>query len=72
MQYLIAFCCRPEATSDVISGANAGQVGMGAVVKFADSSSNRSRDIGLRLPHLVTNDDDTGVRRSSHKGVLSN
>ena len=27
-----------------------------------------SRDI--RLPHFVTNDDDAGVRRSSHKGKM--
>ena len=40
-----------------------GQVGMDALVKFGDSSSNASRDI--RLPHCVTNDgDDTGVCRS--------
>ena len=38
-------------------------------VKFGDSASHRSRDI--RLPHFVTNDNDdndAGVRRSSHKG----
>ena len=35
-------------------------------VKFGDSKSNRSRDI--RVSHFVKNDDDTGVRKSSHKG----
>ena len=40
-----------------------------ARVKFGDSRSNRSRDI--RLSPFVTNDyddDDAGVRRSSHQG----
>ena len=31
---------------------------MDVPVKLGDSSSNGSRDIGLRLPHFVTNDDD--------------
>ena len=43
---------------------------MKARVKFGDSRSNPSRDI--RLPHFLTNEDDdnddAGVRRSSHKG----
>ena len=39
---------RPEVVSDVISGANVGQVGMDVPVKFGD----RARDI--RLPHFVT------------------
>ena len=33
VQYLIAFRSRPEAASNVISGANVGQVGMDASVK---------------------------------------
>ena len=37
--------CRPEVVSDVISGANVGQVDMDVLVKFGDSRSNRSRDI---------------------------
>ena len=49
--------------SDVISGANVGQVGVDVPVKFGDSSQNSSRD--TRLPHFVTDDDDdTGVRQS--------
>ena len=68
MQYLIAFCCRPEATSNVISGADVGQVGVdvgpqktignsrrGYRFKLGDFRSNNSRDI--RLPHFVANDD---------------
>ena len=35
--------------------------------KFCEFRSNRSRDI--RLPHFVTNGDDTSLCRSSHKGV---
>ena len=58
VQYLIAFCSQIEATSDVISGAIGGQVGMDVRVKFSDSSSNGSRDI--RLPHFMTNDDHAG------------
>ena len=74
VQYLIAFCSRPEVVSDVISSANVGQVCLDVPVKsvkFGDSRSNRSRDIApLRLPHFVTNDNDdndAGVRRSSLK-----
>ena len=54
------FCCnfRPEVVSDVVSGANVGQVGMDVHAKFCDSGSNGSQDI--RLPHIVTNDDDDG------------
>ena len=53
--------CQPEVDSDVISGV------VIKPVKGSDSRSNRSRDI--RVPHFVTNDDDdTGVRPSSHKG----
>ena len=68
-QYSIAFCSQLEATSDVISSANVGQVGMDALVKIGDSRSNRSRD--KRESHFAMNDDDnvdTSVRRSSHKG----
>ena len=36
---------RPEVVSDVISGANVGQVGMDVPVKLGDSSSTGSRDI---------------------------
>ena len=39
--------------SDVISGADVGQVGMDVRVEFGYSRSNRSLDI--RLPHFVTN-----------------
>ena len=39
---------RPEVDSDVISGANVGQVGMGVPVKFGDSIPNGSRDIQQR------------------------
>ena len=66
MQFIIAFFSRLEETSDVISGENVGQIGVGVPVQFGGSRSHRSRDI--RLPFFVTNDDnDTGVRRSSHK-----
>ena len=34
--------------------------------KFDDSRSNRSRDV--RVSHFVMNDNDAGLRRSSHKG----
>ena len=64
--------CQPEVVSDVISGTVKDPTGV-KVVKFGDSRSNRSRD--LRLPHFVTNscnddddNDDAGVRWSSHKG----
>ena len=57
---------RPEAATDVISGAFVDPIGMKVRVKFDDSRSNHSSDI--RLPHLVTTDDDTGVRRSSREG----
>ena len=61
----MAFCSRPEAGKDVISGAHVEQVGMDVRVKSGDSRSNRSRD---GLPYFVTNDDDAGLRRSSHQG----
>ena len=34
VQYLIAFCSRPEVTRDVISGANVGLVGLEVHVIF--------------------------------------
>ena len=40
--------------------------GLKVPVKFGVSTSNSSRD--MRLPHFVTNDDDTGVGRSLQKG----
>ena len=45
VQYLIAFCSRPKAASDIISGVAVEQVGMGVLIKFCNSRSNRSRDI---------------------------
>ena len=70
VQYLIAFCTRPDATSDVVSGVAYRPIGVMVHAKFNDSRSNRSRDI--RLPQFVTNVDDNdknaGVRRSSRKG----
>ena len=49
-----------------MSGENVGQISMDVPAQFGDSSSNGSRD--MRLPHFVTNDNDAGVCRSSHKG----
>ena len=76
--------------SDVITGANVGQVGIDVPAKFGDSIPNGSRDIQRRTAvcsifdrflnfdncqpevtaSLCKNDDndDAGVRRSSHKG----
>ena len=69
MQYLIAFCSRSEASSDVISDGTVGQAGTDTPDKFGGSSSHGSRDI--RLSHFVMNDHyDAGVRRSSHKGKM--
>ena len=42
-------CRRPEATSDVISGRTAGQVGVDEPVKLGDSISNGSRNIRQRI-----------------------
>ena len=42
--------CRPEATSDVISGARLKYVDMDVRAKFSDSRLNRSRDIHIRQP----------------------
>ena len=44
-QYLIAFCRRPEVTSDVISGKFLGAVVPDNLVKFCDPRLNRSREI---------------------------
>ena len=55
----------PEVVSAVISGIIIDPTCLKDPVKFGNSRSNRSRDI--RLPHFVTNEDDTGVRWSSHK-----
>ena len=57
-EYLTAFCSRPEATSDVISGVAVEYVGMDVRMTCGDSRSNRSR-----ITHFVMNDE----RRSSHK-----
>ena len=56
-----------KIATDFISCASVGQVGMKVPEKLDDSSSNGSRDI--RLPHFLTNDDDTGERRSSHNAL---
>ena len=55
MQYIIAFCSRPEVTTDVISGVVVDPTGVKVRVTFGDSKSNLSQDI--RRPHFVTNDD---------------
>ena len=47
---------RPEVFSDVKSGVVVDPMGVKVPVKFGDSMSNRYRD--MRLPHVVTNDDD--------------
>ena len=39
---------QPEVASDVILSANVGHVSVDATMKFGDSSSNGSRDIGQR------------------------
>ena len=48
VQYLIAFCSRPEIASDVISDLVVDLNGMKVRVKFGD----------IRLPHVVTDDDE--------------
>ena len=52
--YSIAVCSRSEAASDVISDVIVDPTGVDVRVKFGDSKSNRSRDIGL--PHFVTDE----------------
>ena len=44
MQYLVAFCSRPEGTSDVISGRFVGQTVLEKCVKFGYPRFNRSRE----------------------------
>ena len=50
MQYLIAFCSRPEAAADVISGRFVRLTVPNKFVKFCDPCLNRSPDI---LPKTV-------------------
>ena len=45
VQYLIAFCSRPEADSDVTSSLAVDYFGVDVCVKLRDSRSNGSRDI---------------------------
>ena len=45
VQYLTAFCSRPEVMSDVISGGFVGPVVPDNRVKFGDPGFNRSREI---------------------------
>ena len=59
VQYLIAFCSRPEAASDVID-----PTGVDVHIKLGDSRSNFSRDI--RLPHFVMNDEWTTPAYAGH------
>ena len=42
VQYLIAFCSRLEAASDVISGTFVGPIGLNKRVTFHDPNLNRS------------------------------
>ena len=61
---------RQEVVNDVMSSAVVDPTGVKVLVKFGHSRSNCSLDI--RLPHFVTNDDDTSVCRSSHQGKGDN
>ena len=45
VQYLMAFCSRPEAASDIISGRFARPIVLDKCVNFRDPSLNRSREI---------------------------
>ena len=45
VQYLIAFCSRPETNNDVISGMFAGSIFPDTFVKFCDIHLNRSGEI---------------------------
>ena len=45
VQYLIAFCGRPEAAGDVISGVSLDYIYVGVLVKFGDYRPSRSRDV---------------------------
>ena len=42
VQYSVAFCSRPKAANDVISGVAVDYVRMNVLVKFINSRSNRS------------------------------
>ena len=56
---------------DIISSVVIDPNGVKVRVKFGDSRLNRSR--GTRLPHFVKNDnDDTGIRWSSHNHTTGN
>ena len=61
---------QPEVASDAISGANVGLVSLDVIVKFGDSRSNRSGDMHATASLVMKDDDDTGVRQSSHKGAF--
>ena len=54
VQYLIAFCGRPEVVSNVISCVAIDRVRFD-VLKLGDSRSNRSRNI--RAAHFVIDDE---------------
>ena len=45
VQYLIAFCSRPESVSDVISGRFVGPIADDKLIKFRGPRLNRSREI---------------------------
>ena len=45
MQYLIAFCSRPEAASDVISGVLVGPIVSDKQMLFRDHRLDRTREI---------------------------
>ena len=47
IQYLIAFCSWPEATSDVISGRFVGPIIPDNRVKFGDPGINCSREMPI-------------------------
>ena len=53
--------CRLEVDSDVISSMVVDPTGVTVRVKYGDTRPNRSPYI--RLPHLVTNDNDNGAGR---------
>ena len=56
VRYLIAFCSRPEAASEVISGIGGKQVIPDKYVKFGDFRPSRSPDI--LAARFVTNNDE--------------
>ena len=55
-KYVVAFCNRPEAVSDVISGAAVELDGVDVHVNIGEDGSNRSGDTGPA--HLVMADDE--------------